>query len=205
MPAFSTVELLKITVVAIVLVSIALYYLPVFTKLGISRRLSSKVMTSCRLLGLYGGLLYYFCLYLQMPVNLFLILLICWLVISISGCYGADDLLGFAIGIVLALPLLLGVGFVYWIPVFEMFVLHPPEPVTKSDNTVSEHELINETGVIIATLKPSGTVEINGKAYPASSEDGTFLDVGETVKVCGSRNTSLLVRPFKDDGTTHQS
>ena len=63
---------------------------------------------------------------------------------------------------------------------------HPDLPPTGTAGTVS------------ASLRPMGTVEIEGTAFPARHVHHHLLDVGTDVVTCGSQNGALLVKQPDD-------
>ena len=53
-------------------------------------------------------------------------------------------------------------------------------------------ELIGKTGVVLTTLRPSGTILIDGMRYPAKSQ-AAFLEKGASVTVIGSDGLDWIV------------
>lgn len=59
-------------------------------------------------------------------------------------------------------------------------------------NPKADDNLIGLEGVTLTILAPSGKVEINGKTFTASAQDG-FLDKGDQVRVVRSETFKLIV------------
>lgn len=53
-------------------------------------------------------------------------------------------------------------------------------------------QLIGKTGVVLTTLRPAGTVLINGKRYPAKTQ-AAFVEKGATVTVVASDGLDWIV------------
>lgn len=60
-------------------------------------------------------------------------------------------------------------------------------------STESEGEsLIGKTGVVLTTLRPAGTVQIDGKRYYAKTE-ASFIEKGQTVTVVAAEGLNIIV------------
>ena len=65
----------------------------------------------------------------------------------------------------------------------------------ESDASVAssvQPELIGKTGTVLTTLRPAGTILIDGKRYPAKTQ-AAFLEKGATVTVVGSDGLDWIV------------
>lgn len=63
-------------------------------------------------------------------------------------------------------------------------------------STSAPHDLsalIAARGLVVATLKPSGKIEIEGQEFAATTLDGKLLERGSIVQVSSIRNTMLVV------------
>lgn len=54
---------------------------------------------------------------------------------------------------------------------------------------------VGRLGVVVATLRPSGVVEVAGERFDAVLRDGTWLDRGAAVVVVGQEHGQLTVEP----------
>ena len=81
--------------------------------------------------------------------------------------------------------------FILGFPDRDEVILSPPaNPFVQPDLS----NLISSQGTVVATLKPSGKVEIAGIEYSATTADGMLLDPGMAIRVSDVRNTILIVR-----------
>lgn len=60
-----------------------------------------------------------------------------------------------------------------------------------------DRSLIGKKGIALSTMKPSGRIQVEGRAYQATSERG-YIHKGEPVEVTGGRASYLLVQPLKE-------
>ena len=52
--------------------------------------------------------------------------------------------------------------------------------------------LVGKTGVVLTTLRPAGTVQIDGKRYYAKTE-ASFIEKGQTVTVVAAEGLNIIV------------
>lgn len=58
-----------------------------------------------------------------------------------------------------------------------------------------EPELVGRTALVMAVLRPSGRVIVDGRYYDAAAEDGLFVARGRTVTVTRIEGRRALLRP----------
>ncbi len=199
---FTFPEIVKLAAVGVGLLVLALSFVHLTKQKRVSRSITTSLMISIRFAIVYIGLFWIWCVLLRMPVDFFLILIAVWLVFSTLTLASPEsgEMFLFAIGIVLGGPLLFLLSFIYWDSVvFDSLVLHPSEPTSEpKDKSTDSQEHLHAIGTVVATLKPTGAIEINGSNHSAATEDGKFLDVGATVEVRSYRNRTMLVRVVEE-------
>lgn len=100
------------------------------------------------------------------------------------------------LGIVVALLL---VGMVLWIKFFpdsrvaQIFVLHRQIGTVGAEKP----ELLHQSGVALTTLRPAGTVVVNGKRIDVVTEGG-FVEKGRPVTVIAIEGLRVVVRPISE-------
>lgn len=159
---------------------------------AIPRTAYSAFVIGVRLLFLYAFSYSLFSICLRVPVNALLI--ISSLILAVTPLARLDmnpgsDELGAAIGLTIMVPIYILKQLVLGFPDHDEVVLIPP---THSGPHDLSH-LIQAVGSVTATLRPSGKVEVAGKAYSATTADGKYLDQGLPIRVSGVRNGTLIV------------
>ncbi len=102
---------------------------------------------------------------------------------------------GLAIMLALLFPVYLCKQFVLGFPDRHKLLLSPPDPNRHRATDESEdHELVGQTGVVSAPLRPMGSVKIDSVAYVAKTDTGRLLDVGTLVIVKRVQRGTLVVR-----------
>ena len=94
-----------------------------------------------------------------------------------------------AVLLTLLFPIYITKQFVLGFPDRHKFMLNAP------DRTPCDHQdsqLVGKTGEVLATLRPMGSVVIDGETYSAKSDGGNLIEAGEKISVCGV-NADLLV------------
>lgn len=114
----------------------------------------------------------------------------------LMACVGANAPLGttageFVIGMMIFLPFLLIREFVLGFPMGEP--LCPEPPVVPVNPTPPPRQA--DEGIVVATLRPMGRIQIGDEQFDAASFDGNWVEVNEAVQVCGQRGTVYLVQP----------
>jgi membrane-bound ClpP family serine protease len=152
----------------------------------------SKIFLLCGLL-LY--LAYYVCdlsaltLLVLLPISLIAIGLASFDRPPYSGAEGL------AIALTLLFPFYAGKQFVLGFPDRHKLMLNPPDPNRhrESDNGKG-HELVGRTGIVIAPLRPMGSVKIDGVSFDAKTDTGRLLEIGASVTVQRVLQGTLVVR-----------
>ena len=145
-------------------------------------RLNSAIL---RITGFFGFILL-FCWYLNIAAWGLLVLVIA---IAFSGALAAGN----AFGIDLAM-LLAGGMLREWCFGFPQLVLRPQTTNVWEDELLTQRKLIGKSGVTTSPLRPAGNIEVDGIQFPAASECGTLIDVGQNIVVVDTRNNKLLVK-----------
>lgn len=107
----------------------------------------------------------------------------------------SSDALGAFLECLIWLPLFVLKQFVYGFPDRDELVLEPPAPA----QPVPTVQPPAQTGVVVATLRPLGNVEIQGQQFSARSTTGAMVGVGEAVSVVGSDGQVVLVETTSED------
>jgi hypothetical protein len=104
---------------------------------------------------------------------------------------------GLAVGMALFIPVFLLKQYILGFPDYDQIVLSPPRrvPTPKRAVEMEMPELDQQLATVVATLKPIGKIECNGRRIEAASFDGNMLDIGQLVQICGYRNRIYVVRP----------
>jgi len=74
---------------------------------------------------------------------------------------------------------------------FLIFGLQAALRLRRKSPTTGKEQMLNEEGIVIETLKPTGTVKIRGEIWKAYSEEN--IPVGEEVKVVSIKGLTLIV------------
>lgn len=104
--------------------------------------------------------------------------------------FQAGHVFEFALVNAIGLPIYALKQFVLGFPDRDILILSPPSDITPPSDL---SRLNHATGTVLATLRPCGTVEIEGVVYNAASADGKYLDMGAEIRVTGIRNLLLIV------------
>lgn len=109
--------------------------------------------------------------------------------------------LTFAIVAVVALPLVVAVGFKYWpqTPMGKRILLGLPteEEVLPVERKQQLQELVGKVGVATCPMLPSGAARIDGRVVDAVSQ-GMPIDKGQRVVVVEARAYRVVVRPAEE-------
>jgi membrane-bound ClpP family serine protease len=138
-----------------------------------------------------------FCVWLGMPVDLFLV--ICAVILVLFPLATVDfipaaDAVGFAINVLFFLPIYALKQFILGFPDREILMPSPePHVPTSTDLT----GLRGAVGTVTATLKPFGKVQIEAIEYDATAVGGQMLDRGSSVRVTDIRHSILVVTEFR--------
>jgi membrane-bound ClpP family serine protease len=163
----------------------------------IPRSFRTAVSIVGRLFGIIGLCYIISCAWLGIPVFVFVAGSILALLASpLATHHGvtAGGALEFAVANVLMLPIYVLKQFVLGFP--DRDILIPPPPTEHSPPNDLSH-LNLSTGTVVATLKPCGTVQIDGSVHSATTANGQYLDSGTSIHVTGVRNTLLVVMAAK--------
>ncbi len=114
--------------------------------------------------------------------------------------FGRDPILGTAtfLTLAVAVPLCGRVLFSYWpkTPIGRRFILQPPREQTTIAGTQESQaleKLRGQHGKTISPLRPSGTVDFDGRRVDAMSE-GTLIDAGQWVRCVDVQTNKVVVR-----------
>jgi hypothetical protein len=154
--------------------------------------LYAAFVIAVRLLFLYATSYAFFTLCLGVPVNVLVIISILILVLAPLArpdFVPGNDVLQVAVGLTVMAPVSILKQLILGFPDHDQIVLQPPAVTA----TVEYSHLIQATGTVMATLKPSGKVTIANRIYPATTADGKYLDQGTAIRVTGVRNGTLIV------------
>jgi membrane-bound ClpP family serine protease len=102
---------------------------------------------------------------------------------------------GLAITLTLLFPVYACKQFVLGFPDRHKLLLTPPDPNRHRVSDAGEdHELVEQTGVVTAPLRPMGSIEIDGVTHNAKTDTGCLLEVGTSVTVMRVHQGTLVVR-----------
>lgn len=113
----------------------------------------------------------------------------------------AMDLPGFIVAIVVFLPIYVLKQFILGFPEHDLVVLSPPDSATPmtARQDIAIPNLDQQLVTVASTLRPTGKIEHNGTRFDATSFDGTMIDAGHLVEVCGRKDRMFVVRPAKSE------
>jgi hypothetical protein len=134
---------------------------------------------------------------------------------SLGALEAADSASGLALLVIIIGPLVALRQYIFGGPEMDEIVLKPPSaaPLNSSqggpeatftgrDSFLPEDSAgAGARATVVAVLRPTGFVMIEGRRAEARSHDGRLIDVGCLVEVCGRQNRQLLVRPVPRDST----
>lgn len=92
-------------------------------------------------------------------------------------------------------------AFQQWIlgwPDRTLFLLKPGMRPKKAESEQSKAAIVGSKGKVETSLRPTGTVTVDGSKYEASCDSG-FVDKGCEVIVIDKKSFALLVRPVEED------
>ena len=122
--------------------------------------------------------------------------LVCAVVCAIGA--PTSDVVGNGLFAFLAMPFFFAGQFVLGFPIRKTLVLTPePRPVENAKNSY-----LNCRGVVASPLRPNGAIKIDGQSLDATSEDGTFVEIGTAVIVVDEVGATLVVQtasPLSED------
>jgi hypothetical protein len=118
------------------------------------------------------------------------------------------DAPGFAIKFCLTLPVYVVKQFVLGFPDREKIILTPRsydigQERTSTQSAEVADDVHSANATVITPLKPYGFIAINGERMEAISVDGTLIDIGQNVQVCGRRNSILVVKQTATGAARH--
>lgn len=138
--------------------------------------------------------------------------------VTTDGSIGFVGLLLMVLGLALPAPgliysLLVGMAFIIAAPTSYLFTkVFPPrnmwEKMTLKDKLTSEsgynsmndeyRDLVGKIGVTKTPFRPTGTIEVNGKLYSATS-DHQWIQEEESVKIISVDGTRIVIVPDSSD------
>ena len=102
---------------------------------------------------------------------------------------------GLAIMLTLLFPVYICKQFVLGFPDRHKLLLSPPKPNRpRATDDGEDHELVEQTGVVSAPLRPMGSVKVDGVVYDAKTDTGQLIEVGCSVTVKRVLQGILVVR-----------
>lgn len=109
----------------------------------------------------------------------------------------------FSIVVMLAIPIVIGVGFHYWprTPFGRRMSLAAPTPEEVDPADERDHELrslVGQVGRTITHLRPGGISEFNGRRVDTIAE-GVGIDSGSLVRVVSVQGSRVTVRAVESD------
>jgi membrane-bound serine protease (ClpP class) len=114
------------------------------------------------------------------------------LVTSVVLCYKHYGAMLGSVYLLVSVICTLGVAWAALRAIAHRFALTPPPPTVPE---ISKASLVGGHGEVVQTLHPSGTIDLEGKRYPARLDTSTEqVAVGTTVEVVGYDGIYLVVR-----------
>ena len=110
---------------------------------------------------------------------------------------------GFLAGLVLLLPVIVGLGLYFWpsTPLGRRAILEAPAPheIDAFGDLESKYQqMVGKHGETVTLLNPAGIVQIDGNRVHCQSE-GMILDPGTRVRVIAARRNGVIVRKLSAD------
>lgn len=205
------IEFLKASLACAVCIAFALGWLYFSHQKTLSKSVQNCLAISTRVI-LIHAIAFFFCAWIGVPVNVLVILSVMVLALSPSASVAEDSPLNkavpdeagflfFTVGVIVLAPVFILKQFVLGFPDRDHLVLRTPQTKGRSKDFVESSskstEIKDEPCTVVATLKPMGQIQYQGSRRNAVSFDGSMIEVGQIVTVCGRNNQLLLVQPYK--------
>ncbi len=198
-------DIVKVALLWLAATGMSLGWVHLSSQSKVPRSHRNSAVIALRLLGIVALSYAVFCAWLGLSVDAFLITaLITTVLSSVVTLEGdpADNAIGFAAFSTIVLPVYVLKQFVLGFPdygeIIDNVVLAPPDVFPPSEDFA---RLSAALGTVDATMRPCGTVRIDGSVYPATTFDGRYLKAGTPIRVTGSRDSFLVVEASTPDCT----
>ncbi len=186
-------DILALVFVFVISVTVSLGWVHLSSQSIVPRSYQTGKMIVTRLLVTVGLGYVILCVLPGMPVVFFVAGTAVVLLVSPFATHhgvAGDGEFEFAVANTLILPVYALKQFILGFPDRDILIPPPPD-TTRPSYDLSR--LAASIGTVTGTLKPCGTVQIDGSVYSAVAADGQFLDAGAQIRVVGIRNTMLVV------------
>jgi membrane-bound ClpP family serine protease len=187
-------DILTPVIVLLTSTSLCLAWLYLSSQSTTLRSLRTSVLIVARLTAVILPCYVILCTWLGMPNKVFAVgatmVLLLSLIATIDGPSADPSMAGLALAYAVWLPVYVLKQFVLGFPDHDKIILSAPSNTTLQDDLSRR---LQSSGTVVATLRPCGTIEIDGSIYSAASADGKYLDAGTKIRVSGARNTLLVV------------
>ena len=195
MSQIALIDVLKVAAAWGVTTAIVLICVNLSRKSRIPRTIYSAFVIAIRLLFVYALTFAILRVCFGIPVEALLIIAGVVLALSPLARLGLDFVVAegaveAALTLTIMIPVYLLKQFVLGFPDQDELVLVPPVDAARDEPSIS---MIREVGIVTATLRPWGKVEVAGTTYSATTADGKLLDRGIAVRVTEVRNAVLVV------------
>ncbi|MDB5387523.1 MAG: hypothetical protein JWM11_3169 [Planctomycetaceae bacterium] len=191
---FQPIEMMKVALPCVAFTAVMLGWVHLSRQTKVSRSPRNSLIMVGRLVVVFASAIGIFCVWFGVPANVFLVLSGVFLLLvrfaNLDAVPG-NNAFEVAVGLMILLPVYVLKQFVLGFPDRdEVFLTPPAETFVPPDFS----HLNAALGIVVATLKPSGKVQIDNAVYSATTEDGKLLDTGTAIRVSGMRNAVLVVR-----------
>lgn len=205
MMPLTPIDAIKIAAVCSTLITAALMWVHCSSQTKVPRDLRTSRKIAQRIFGVYTAFFLMFGGTLEVSVNILLLAILfislMTAAVSFDTSFGGTDTASFAFVLAATTPFYVLQQFVLGFPDRDLVILVPP----KVDVNLTPPPRKSDIGVVMATLRPMGRIDLAGECFSAAAADGKMLDVGTHIRVCGQRGTVLLVEAMKDQLSDSES